>query len=140
MIRKGNLKDLAQINALGMNLIPNFITTYDIKGYLTNNKYIILVNDDNNINAFLIVLKNIDAYELEFIYVDEDSRKQGIATKLLNYLEDNYLNKNDVILLEVAINNDNAINLYKKFDYKIINIRQKYYKNIDAYVMKKVKK
>lgn len=139
MIREGKLEDLTKINELGMKLISNFITTYNIKDYLTNDKYIILVSDVDNINAFLIVLKNIDTYEIEAIYVDNDSRRQGIATKLLFYLEDHYLNKNDTILLEVAVNNENAINLYKKLGFNIINTRHKYYKDIDAYVMKKVK-
>ena len=139
MIREGKLEDLTKINELGIKLIPNFIATYNIKDYLTNDKYIILVSDVDNINAFLIVLKNIDTYEIEAIYVDTNSRRQGIATKLLNYLEEHYLNKNDVILLEVAVNNENAINLYKKFGFNIINTRHKYYKDIDAYVMKKVK-
>lgn len=139
MIRKGKLEDLAKINELGMRLIPNFIATYNINDYLNNDNYIILVSDENNINAFLIALKNIDTYEIEAIYVESNYRRQGIATKLLNYLEDHYLNKDDVILLEVAVNNENAINLYKKFGFNIINTRHKYYKDIDAYVMKKVK-
>ena len=139
MIRESTLVDLNKINELGMNLIPNFIATYNIEDYLTNDKYIILVNVVDNINAFLVVLKNIDTYEIEAIYVDNNYRRQGIATKLLNYLEDHYLNKNDVILLEVAVNNEHAINLYKKFGFNIINTRHKYYKDIDAYVMKKVK-
>ena len=139
MIRESKLVDLNKINELGMNLIPNFIATYNIEDYLTNDKYIILVNVVDNINAFLVVLKNIDTYEIEAIYVDNNYRRQGIATKLLNYLEDHYLNKNDVILLEVAVNNEHAINLYKKFGFNIINTRHKYYKDIDAYVMKKVK-
>lgn len=139
MIREGKLEDLTKINELGTKLLPNFIATYNIKDYLTNEKYLILVSDDMNINAFLIVLKNIDAYEIEAIYVDNNYRRQGIATKLLNFFEEHYLNKDDVILLEVAVNNENAINLYKKFGFNIINTRHKYYKNIDAYVMKKVK-
>ena len=139
MIRKCNIKDLTKINELGMKLIPNFIATYNIKDYLTRDNYIILVSDVDNINAFLIVLKNIDSYEIEAIYVDTDSRRQGIATNLLNYLENHYLNKNDTILLEVAVNNENAIKLYKKFGFNIINTRHKYYKDIDAHIMKKVK-
>ena len=139
MIREGKLEDLTKINELGTKLLPNFIATYNIKDYLTNEKYLILVSDDMNINAFLIVLKNIDTYEIEAIYVDNNYRRQGIATKLLNFFEEHYLNKDDVILLEVAVNNENAINLYKKFGFNIINTRHKYYKNIDAYVMKKVK-
>lgn len=139
MIRKGKLEDFTKINELGMRLIPNFIATYNIKDYLTNDNYIILISDENNINAFLIVLKNIDTYEIEAIYVDNNSRRQGIATKLLKFFEEHYLNKDDVILLEVAVNNENAINLYKKFGFNIINTRHKYYKDIDAYVMKKVK-
>ena len=58
---------------------------------------------------------------------------------MLNYFFDNYLNQGDRIILEVASNNEPAINLYKKCGFKIINIRKKYYKNIDALVMEKVK-
>lgn len=138
MIRKLEKKDFELVNKLGIKLFSNFDNVYDLENYLNNDNYIILVNVDDYINAFLIVLKNIDFYELEAIIVDESLRGKGIASNLLEFFVNNYLKKDDVILLEVAVNNVKAINLYKKFCFEIINTRKKYYKDIDAYVMKKV--
>ena len=87
---------------------------------------------------FLIVYKNIDYYELEIIVIAKQERNKGIGTNLLKYFENVYCKTNDVILLEVSCENENAIKLYKKFNYKTINIRKKYYNGIDAYIMKKV--
>lgn len=141
MIREGNIKDIKIINKLAKNLISNFDKTYDVEKYLKNDNYIILVNSEEEINAFLIFFKNIDFYELEVIFVSQEKRKQNIATKLLDYFFKEYYSKDKKdIILEVAVNNISAINLYKKFDFEIINIRKKYYNGIDAYIMKKVSK
>jgi len=138
MIRVAGIKDLDSINYLGNLFNDNFIKTYNINEYLNNNNYIILVNEDEIINGLMIVYKNIDYYELEAIITDPLYRNKKIATNLLNYLINNYLKTNDIILLEVAENNINAISLYKKFNFDVINIRKKYYKSIDAYIMKRV--
>ncbi|MBE6157043.1 MAG: GNAT family N-acetyltransferase [Firmicutes bacterium] len=140
MIRKAISDDIEKINKLGLQLHPNFKHTYNVEHYLTNENYIIVVSEDSKtkINAFMIIYKNIDNFELEAIVVDMASRKKGIANNLMNYFINSYAKKNDIILLEVAVNNSIAIDLYKKFDFEIINIRKKYYNNIDAYVMKKV--
>lgn len=138
MIRKAVENDLKKINNLGIIFNQNFINTYNVKDYLKNSNYIILVNEDEEVNAFMIIYKNLDYYELEAIIVSPDCRKKGIANNLLTHFINIYLKSNDILLLEVAINNVAAINLYKKFQFEIINIRKKYYQNIDAYVMKKV--
>ena len=139
MIRECLEKDIKDINRLGFLLYENFTNIYHIKEYLENKKYIILVSENKNqINGFLLVYQNIDYYELLIIIVDNNWQGQGIATNLLEFFEKNYLKNGDSILLEVAINNEKAINLYKKFAYKVISTRKKYYNNIDAYVMKKV--
>lgn len=139
MIRFAEVNEIEDINRLGVVFESNFLKTYHIKDYLNNPNYIILVNKDEIINGLLIVYKNIDYYELEAIVVDPDYRKRGIGNSLINFFVDNYVNSED-ILLEVAVNNINAINLYKKNGFEIINIRKKYYKDIDAYVMKRVVK
>ena len=141
MIRTASVKDLNSIKLLGTSFMPLFAKTYDLDGYIKNDKYIVLVNEDNEtVDGFLIVFKNIDCYEIEFIIVDESKRHKHIATNILNYFFEHFTKTGDVILLEVASNNDKAINLYKKFAFETINIRKKYYNGIDAYVMKKVVK
>lgn len=139
MIRNASIEDIEIINNLG-NLVSNtFSKSYNISNYLENNNYIILVYTENSIvKGFILIYKNIDYYELEMIVVDSKERHKGIGTKLLKYFEDNYLQKDDEIYLEVAVNNENALKLYQKFGYEIINIRKKYYQGIDANIMKKV--
>lgn len=138
MIRKACNLDIDQINKLGKLLYNNFSTTYNIKDYLNNDKYIILVNEEDIINGVLIIFKNIDYYELEIIVVDLNKRKKGIGTNLLTYFINNFCHKNDIIFLEVSEKNNIAIQLYKKIDFKIINERKKYYQDANAIIMKKV--
>lgn len=138
MIRKAVINDIEHINKLGIIFNENFLATYNVKDYLENENYIVVVNEDEYVNAFIIMYKNIDYFELEAIVVDPSARERGIATNLLNFFIREYSENEDIILLEVAVNNTAAISLYKKFNFEIINTRKKYYKNVDAYVMKKV--
>ena len=113
--------------------------TYSIDDYLANSNYIILINEDDIVNGILIAYKNIDYYELEVIVVDSNYRNKGIAKKMLSKLLNDYVKDNE-ILLEVAVTNNAAINLYLNSGFEVINTRKKYYNGIDAYVMKRVVK
>ena len=56
---------------------------------------------------------------------------------VLSYAEKNDL---DGLFLHVQINNEGAINFYKKFGFKIIDVKENYYKRIEpaaAYVLQK---
>ena len=138
MIRVAKFKDIHIIKELGKYLSYNFEKTYNLDSYLNNENYIILVNEDEIVNAFMIIYKNIDYYELEAIVVDINNRRKKIASKLLDYFLNNYDQNNTSIILEVAVNNENAIRLYKKYGFEIIHTRKNYYKQTDAYIMKKV--
>lgn len=138
MIRLASNNDIIKIIELGTILNDNFAKTYDLSNYLKNDNYIILVNEEEIINGFIIIYKNIDYFELEAIAVDINYRKKGIASKLFDFFINKYTKNNDSILLEVASNNKAAINLYNKLGFEVISVRKKYYKHIDAYVMKKV--
>lgn len=138
MIREANKNDVVFINELGKCLNVNFSHTYDINNYITSDNYIVLVNVDEVINGFILIFKNIDNYEIEAIVVDEKYRQKGIGKSLIEYFFNNYLKKDDTILLEVAENNDKAIKLYTKYGFEQINKRKKYYNDIDALIMKKV--
>ncbi len=139
MIRKAELQDISELNKLGIKVISNFEVTYNLKNYLESKDYLVLVSIDKLINGFLIMKETMDTYELELIYVREDKRLQHIATNLINNFLNNYYNKSKDIFLEVNVNNVEAIKLYQKFNFEIINIRPKYYNGLDAYVMKRVK-
>lgn len=135
MIRNATLKDIYKINNIGKTLLPNFLVTYNMNDYINNDKYIVLVNEDDDVNGFLIILNNIDCYELEVIVVN--NKNCGIGSSLINYFLDKF-NKKDIIL-EVSELNKEAINFYKKFDFEIMSVRKNYYSdNSDAYIMKRV--
>ncbi len=73
-----------------------------------------------------------DRIELEYIWTSFEHRKKGIASKLMDkMLEENSNN----ITLEVRTTNESAINLYKKYNFKIASTRKNYYGNEDAYLM-----
>ncbi len=73
-----------------------------------------------------------DRIELEYIWVSLENRKMGIASKLMDKMFENNV-KN--ITLEVNVLNIAAINLYKKYGFKIVSIRKNYYGSDDAYLM-----
>lgn len=100
------------------------------------NKILVYVLDEK-IVAFIdysIMYENI---EINYIYVLEEYRKNNIASKLIEYVINNYEFNN--ITLEVSVLNEPAIKLYNKFEFKIIGKRLKYYDGIDAYLMERRK-
>ena len=68
-------------------------------------------------------------------FVMPEYQGNGYGDKLLKYILDNYSNRN--FFLEVNVNNEKAINLYKKNGFNILTTRKHYYKDEDAYVMSK---
>ncbi len=76
--------------------------------------------------------------EINYIVVDEESRHQGIGTKLLIFaLEDVIKAGCTIVTLEVRKSNKEAINLYLKQGFKEVAKREKYYKNEDGILMSK---
>ncbi len=111
----------------------NTLSSYKIT--LNAFSHILIYAKDNEILGFLDYSKMYENMEINYIYVKEEYRKKGVATELLNYMITN--NNFNNITLEVNIKNLNAINLYKKFDFKIINIRKNYYNGVDGYLMER---
>jgi len=61
--------------------------------------------------------------------VDKDYRNHGIATEFMNLiLSKAKTHKSESIILETRETNDAAIKLYKKFKFKSIGIRPRYYR------------
>ena len=125
MIRKAKLEDVSTIRKLGQKLLSNFDKTYDVASYIKNNNYIVLVNEKEKINAFLLISENASSYELEMIFVLEEYRHQGIASNLVNYFLNNYYNNEKEIFLEVSTDNKEALKLYQKYNFEVINTRPK---------------
>ena len=78
-----------------------------------------------------------DRAELDYIYVHSEFRKNGIASKLMEFMIKE-CNSVQNITLEVNVNNEGATKLYKKFNFDIVATREKYYNNGDsAYLMER---
>lgn len=95
------------------NKIIKYVNTHvkeDLKKYK-----IIVTNFD--IIGCLLVVNYEDGIMLDEIYLEEDYRNQGIGSKILQKL----INENDIIYLWVYKNNEKAIELYTKLNFKIIN-------------------
>lgn len=136
MVNNCNINDVVEIIELGKLINNNFEKVNDVEKII-NNKEIIGYYDNNKLVGFLIYNKCYEIIDLLYIVVNPIYRKKGIGSELLEYLIRN--TEYERILLEVRCDNSNAIKLYKKYNFKIINIRKKYYNNIDAYVMELIK-
>ena len=136
MINNCTIKDIDTIINLGRNFYNNFDKLNNINELIENNNILGYYND-NKLVGMLIFNKLYETIDILYLIVDENYRRKHIASNLLEYLINNYEFYH--IMLEVNINNINAINLYKKYNFKIINIRKKYYQNIDAYQMELIK-
>lgn len=135
MIRKVFNEDINFLNIFLRKFDNNFEKHFNLTNYINNEIYNVLVYTiSDQIVGFILSTTMYDESEIYIIFVDEKSRKKGIATKLINYHISQLSSKS--ILLEVSSKNEVAINLYKKLNFKIINIRKNYYKDTDAYVMK----
>ena len=136
MIRECNIEDINSINQLGLLINENFTNVYNIKNILDKNYECLYVYEENNIIlGFIHVEKHFEVLDLINIVVDGSVRRKGIASKLIQYVIDNI--EHERILLEVNSNNDSAIRLYQKFNFKEINVRKKYYKDGDAIIMER---
>lgn len=135
MVNNCTISDIDRIIELGKLINSNFDKLNNIEEII-NKKEIIGYYDNNKLVGFIIYEKLYEVIDLLYIVTDTLYRKHGIATSLMNEL----LKKDyERIMLEVRCDNTNAIKLYKKFNFKIINIREKYYETQDAYVMELIK-
>ena len=102
----------------------------------SNPFYTCLVYDEEAILGVILFEELYGRIELDYIIVDDNYRRLGIASKLMEYLI-NYASCNNIsnITLEVNENNTSALNLYKKYKFELVSRREKYYKDNDAILM-----
>ena len=129
MIREIKESDFIQANKLLS------IFNYEINKESFNNDFLkVIVYEENIINGILVYEYFYDRIEIDYIIVDKIYRNKGIASKLLNFIENKYNNINN-ITLEVRESNKEAINFYSKNGFKYITKRKNYYNNEDGILM-----
>ena len=134
MISKLTKEEVQEVIQLGTMLNPNFSKLFHIEN-LNPNETIYLYKENNINKGFIHIQNGLDIIDLLNIIVKPEYQNQGIGSVLLKYIIDNKQDKK--IMLEVKSKNINAIKLYQKYDFKIINIRKKYYKDDDAIIMER---
>ena len=137
MINNIELKDKERFNKLGLIVNKNFAKLFQIEE-LINSSYDSLFGYYENelLVGFIHINKMYETIDIVNIVVDEKYRHQGIATRLIKYVLNNF---DDVekLMLEVNENNKVAINLYLKNGFKEINRRPKYYGSDTAIIMER---
>lgn len=134
MISKLTKEEVQEVIQLGTMLNPNFSKLFHIEN-LNPNETIYLYKENNINKGFIHIQNGLDIIDLLNIIVKPEYQNQGIGSVLLKYIIDNKQDKK--IMLEVRSKNINAIKLYQKYDFKIINIRKNYYKDEDAIIMER---
>lgn len=108
------------------NNFPNIWDIDTLEEDYKNSKYIV-AKQNNEIVGFVGTRIILDEMEIMNIVTRKDKQNQGIASNLLSYI----IRKNDVekINLEVNEHNIKAIRLYRKFGFRGVGNRKKYYNN-----------
>lgn len=136
MIRKLIESDIEQIHILGNVLTPNFSKTNNLTGIL-NDQYtkVLVYEEENIIKGFIMYTELDETADILDIVVKEEERRKKVASCLLDSMIGELKESVRLITLEVRKSNIAAIELYKKFGFEIVNVREKYYDNEDAYLM-----
>jgi len=140
MIISVNIDNINLINEIQNTFNEIYKQKNELKNEFVSNPYtkIYIYKENNHILGLIHINDIYDRYEINNIYVVEEYRQKGIASKLLDkVIEDGKQSKIVNITLEVRKNNINAINLYKKYNFVEKAIRKGYYNGIDGILMEK---
>ena len=136
MIRPLEEKDFESVYALGNLLNENFSKTNQLDQLLKDPYTKLYVYEENEkIVGFLMYTELEETIDVSNIYVKEEHRHKKIASNLLDTMISTMKDTIKLITLEVRKDNEPAISLYQKFGFEIMHIREKYYKDMDAYLM-----
>lgn len=137
MISEMNLQDLENIKDCLLTDFDNFWSYNILKQELENGKSKYFVaKQENEIVGFAGILLIIDQVNIMNIIVKKDKRNFGIGSLLLEeIIRYSKIHNATSITLEVNEKNIPAIKLYKKYGFKQVGLRRKYYNNEDNAIL-----
>ena len=137
MISEMNLQDLENIKDCLLTNFDNFWSYNILKQELENGKSKYFVaKQENEIVGFAGILLIIDQVNIMNIVVKKDKRNFGIDSLLLEeIIRYSKIHNATSITLEVNEKNIPAIKLYKKYGFKQVGLRRKYYNNEDNAIL-----
>ena len=132
-----NLQDLENIKDCLLTDFDNFWSYNILKQELENGKSKYFVaKQENEIVGFAGILLIIDQVNIMNIVVKKDKRNFGIGSSLLEeFIRYSKIHNATSITLEVNEKNIPAIKLYKKYGFKQVGLRKKYYNNEDNAIL-----
>ena len=137
MVKEISLEDISAFNALGNLVNKQFTALFSLKEILEKEySHVFGYYIENKLVAFLHVEKSFDVVDIINIVVEPTHRRCGIAKQLLEHCFQTFPSVEEYVL-EVKVTNKEAIVLYEKMGFEIINTRKGYYQGIDGYVMKR---
>lgn len=100
-----------------------------------NSKYIVAIADEQVV-GYAGIWSILDEAHITNIVVKKDYRNKKIGTMLLEELiKIAKSEKIRILTLEVNINNNIAIKLYKKYNFKEVGKRKNYYNGVDDAIL-----
>ncbi len=133
-IEKMTLEHLKQIEENIEEEFDKFWNKEVLKSELDNpaSSYIVALDENKNVVGYAGIWQPLEEAHITNIVTKKDKRQNKIGTKMIEKLIDMAKERKlSDITLEVNINNLPAINLYKKYQFKEVGLRKKYYNNID---------
>jgi len=103
----------------------------DFKIFFKDPHYIIFIYIDNSkIIGTIVVSRELDNLNANYLYIDPKIRGKGIGTKLLKHIEAYAKNKKFVgVRIDTGIENKKVIALYKRLGYKKTGQVKNYFTN-----------
>ncbi len=134
MIDECLIKHKEDVYILGKLINNDYEKLFPLENILNNkNEKIYNYLKEDKVLGFIHYSLVTDYLEIINVVVKPEERNKGIGSKLLEFVLEN--NEYDNVTLEVAVDNHEAISLYKKYDFKVLSVRSKYYNGKDAYLM-----
>lgn len=142
LINKMTNEDLEKIKDNLSKDFDNFWNYEILKEELNSrtSKYIVAKKSNNIIVGFAGIKIILDEAEIMNIVTKKEERHQGIGKLLLNEII-KISKENNIYLINLEVNAKNtiAINLYKKYNFKEVGLRKKYYNGQDDAILMTLK-
>lgn len=133
-IKKITMENLDDLVFLEKNCFNNPFKKDDFVYEINDNPFSFIYGLflDNKLIGYIDYWITFESSTISKIAVLKEYQNNGYGTKLLEFIINNLKIENSevhFITLEVRVSNIIAINLYKKFNFEIVNVKKNYYEN-----------
>ncbi|QOG12861.1 GNAT family N-acetyltransferase [Arcobacter sp. FWKO B] len=129
MIRKAQKEDINKLLEIENSVFSEYDFKLTKRCFIYHQKkgHIYVVQDNDIICAYFLFLEYKKSLRLYSIAVSKEFTNKGFGSKMIEYLIKLAHEKLKNIILEVKLDNTNAINLYQKYGFMKKKILRSYY-------------